>query len=186
MLNIFAGRVVLQRSLAQCWRVCKLRQDKSNGVAAVWSAHYYLISRWDCTGCDGTARGALEPLPAPRASYDMLFSVPAPTSRFFDHGYRTHSATHSMSRPERREGVMIGVCPAIETAAARVAFLWRVEGRADTLARQFPDAASESRRAVDLASGAVWRRHGFGSPRRILPRGDRLCGREGRQAILPA
>lgn len=50
---------------------------------------------------------------------------------------------------------MIGVCPAIETAAGRVPFLWRVEGRADTLVRQFPDAASESRRAVDLASAGM-------------------------------
>lgn len=89
--------------MSNCWRVCKLRQDKSNGVAAVGSAHYYLISRWDRTGCDGTARGALEPVQPPRTSYNTLFPVPARTSRFFAHGDRARSATHSMRRSGKEE-----------------------------------------------------------------------------------
>lgn len=87
-------------------RTCpRLRgQDKSNDVAAVESAHYYLISHSDCTGCDGTARGALVPLRTPRVSYDTLFSVPAHTSRFIDHAYRAPSLTHSTDQAGKENG----------------------------------------------------------------------------------
>jgi hypothetical protein len=77
-------------------------QDKSNDAAAVGSAHYYLISRWDCTGCDGTARGALVPVQPPRGSYETLFSVPALTSRFFELGFRVHSTAQAGKEKERR------------------------------------------------------------------------------------
>lgn len=55
------------------------------------------------------------PLRTPRVSYDTLFTVPAHTSRFFDDGYRTHSATHSLEQAGKEGSGEIGVRSSIET-----------------------------------------------------------------------